>query len=225
MYSHIDRRFDEELLSLKQEILKMGDLVETMVCDAMKALVECDLGSLSLIADNEAIVNRMQIEVDEICLRLIALHQPTAIDLRFLMGVSKINNELERVGDHSINISERVSEIVRNRQLKPYIDLPLMAGITREMFKDSLRAFIDLDVEKAKAILLKDDQVDDLRHKIIRECIEIMGADPSTVQISVNLIMLVNNLEKIADHATNIAEIVIFVAQGKDIRHHAEKIE
>jgi phosphate transport system protein len=225
MIGHFDRHFDEELSSLKQKILDMGDIVEAMVCDAMRALVESDPQCLGTIPENESIVNRMQMEIDEICLKLIALHQPTAIDLRFLMGVTKINNELERVGDHSINVSQRVREILQKKQLKPYIDLPAMANITREMFKESLRAFVDLDVEKAKSILLKDDQVDNLRYKIINECIDYMTRDSSTVQISVSIIMLVNNIEKIADHATNIAEIVIFVAQGKDIRHHIEKID
>jgi phosphate transport system protein len=217
----MERHFDEELTALKNQILEMGAITERMVSDVLKALIERDRSILESIEENENKVNRMQMEIDEYCLKLVALHQPTANDLRLLMGVSKINTELERVGDHAINISKLVTEIIAHEQLKPFIDLPKMVDIARGMFKESLRAFIQLDVDKAKSILLRDDQVDELRDKIVDELIQFMCGDSSTVQVALRIILLANNLEKIADHATNIAEVVIFVAQGKDIRHHA----
>ncbi len=222
MLNHIDRHFDEELIELKKKLLEMGDLVEMMVMNALKALVERDVEKLATITESERKVNTLQIEIDEKCLKLIALHQPAAIDLRLILGVSKINNELERVGDHSINISQYVSKIVMLKPLKPYKDLPVMADTTRDMFRESLRAFVELDVESARKVLLKDDEVDTLRYKIMDECIGIIKKDASTTDVAILIIMLVSSLEKIADHATNIAESVIFVAQGKDVRHHCE---
>ncbi|OHD64282.1 MAG: phosphate transport system regulatory protein PhoU [Spirochaetes bacterium RBG_13_51_14] len=220
----MERHFDEELTALKNQILEMGAITERMVSDVLKALMERDGSILKSIEENENTVNRMQMEIDECCLKLIALHQPTANDLRLLMGVSKINAELERVGDHALNISKLVTAIIEHEQLKPFIDLPKMVEIARGMFKESLRAFVELDVDKATSILLRDDQVDELRNKIVDELIQFMCGDSSTVQVALRIILLANNLEKIADHATNIAEVVIFVAQGKDIRHHAEPL-
>jgi phosphate transport system protein len=165
-------------------------------------------------------VNRHQVDIDEFCLKLLALHQPTASDLRFLLGIIKINAELERVGDHAVNICTGVSTVLEQAQLKPYIDIPKMVDIVSSMFKDSLHAFVNLDVDKARLILLRDDQVDQLRYTIIQELTDLMTQDPEKVGIAVQLILITNHFEKIADHATNIAEVVIFVAQGKDVRHH-----
>jgi phosphate transport system protein len=221
----MDRHFDEELSSLKQRILQMGDLAEEMVSAALNALINRDPDLRPAIAEKEKLVNQMQIEIDENCLKLIALHQPTAIDLRFLLGVAKINAEFERVGDHAINVSRHVAKIFEAKPLKPFVDLPKMLETALGMFKESIRAFVDLDIEKAKAILLRDDMVDNLRDKIVNELIEFMSKDSSSVPIALHIIMLANNIEKIADHATNIAEIIIFVAQGKDIRHHSAPLD
>lgn len=213
------RHFDEELSELKKNILEMGDLVQSMVSDVVKALTERDTKLLSMIKERENTVNRMQIDIDEYILRLVALRQPTAIDLRLLMGVQKINSELERVGDHAVNISDHIATILKYPPLKPYIDLPKMVDAACAMFRESLRTFVDLDTAGAASILKRDDEVDDLRDKIVDELVDLMTADPTLIRISLHLILLANNLEKIADHATNIAEIVVFVAQGKDIRH------
>jgi phosphate transport system protein len=164
----------------------------------------------------------LQVDIDEYCLKLTALHQPAASDLRFLLGIIKINSELERVGDHAENISKSILRVLKNKQLKPFDDMPKMVDIVNNMFKESLHAFVNLDVEKAKYILLRDDQVDNLRDKIRRELIELMKKDSTTIEDAISLILIANNFEKIADHATNIAEVVIFVAQGKDVRHHFE---
>jgi phosphate transport system protein len=218
----MDRHFFEELDSLKKELLNMGSLVEEMVGIAVKALVEHDADLLETISQNEARVNRLQVDIDEYCLKLIALHQPTASDLRFLLGISKINAELERVGDHAANICKGISVILGKDQIKPFIDMPQMVDIVGSMFRESLHAFVNLDVDKARTILLRDDQVDQLRYKIIQELVDLMKKDPGTVETAVCLILTANSFEKIADHATNIAEVVIFVAQGKDVRHHFE---
>ncbi len=216
----MDRHFFDELDSVKGMLLNMGSLTEEMVNIAVRALVEHDVKLLDKIPENEAQVNRHQVDIDEYCLKLIALHQPTASDLRFLLGITKINAELERVGDHAVNICKGVSNVLEQAQLKPYIDIPKMVDIVSRMFEDSLHAFVNLDVDKARLILLCDDQVDQLRYSIIQELIELMAGDPSKVGIAVQLILITNHFEKIADHATNIAEVVIFVAQGKDVRHH-----
>ncbi len=216
----MDRHFFDELNSVKDMLLSMGSLTEEMVNIAVRALVEHDIKLLDKIPENEARVNRYHVDIDEYCLKLIALHQPTASDLRFLLGITKINAELERVGDHAVNICRGVSTVLEQAQLKPYIDIPQMVDIVSRMFEDSLHAFVNLDADKARFILLCDDQVDQLRYKIIQELTEIMSQDPSKVGISVQLILIANHFEKIADHATNIAEVVIFVAQGKDVRHH-----
>jgi len=190
-----------------------------MVGDVIKALVERNTALLQSIREKENTVNRMQIDIDEYCLKLVALRQPAAIDLRFLMGVLKINTELERVGDHAVNIGNLISRILEYPPLKPYVDLPRMVDIACAMFRESLRTFVDLDADRARTILKRDDEVDDLRDKIVEELAGFMCGNPSIVKIALQLILLANNLEKIADHATNIAEIVVFVAQGKDIRH------
>jgi len=216
----MDRHFFDELNSLKEQLLNMGSLAEEMVTIAVRALVEHDVKLLDKICDNEDRVNRYQVDIDENCLKLIALHQPTASDLRFLLGIIKINAELERVGDHAVNICNGVSLVLEQAQLKPYVDIPKMVEIVSSMFEDSLHAFVNLDADKARLILLRDDQVDQLRYKIIQELIDLMTRDPSKVGIAVQLILIANHFEKIADHATNIAEVVIFVAQGKDVRHH-----
>ena len=216
----MDRHFFDELNSLKDLLLSMGSVAEEMVTIAVQALVEHDVKLLDKIPDNESRVNRYQVDIDEYCLKLIALHQPTASDLRFLLGITKINAELERVGDHAVNICKGVSTVLEQAQLKPYVDIPRMVDIVSNMFEESLHAFVNLDVDKARLILLRDDQVDQLRYKIIQELIDLMTNDPSKVGIAVQLILIVNHFEKIADHATNIAESVIFVAQGKDVRHH-----
>ena len=213
------RKLDTEMNSIKELLLSMGQLAEEMVANVINALITGDENILKEIPDIENRVNRLQVDIDECCLRIMALYQPTASDLRFLLGVAKINAELERIGDHAVNISSSVLNIIKNPPIKPYIDLPKMTDIASSMFRDSLNSFIESDVDMAKSILLRDDKVDQLRYKIIDELKAIMTRDSSTIDTALNLIMTANNLEKIADHATNIAEVVIFVEQGKDIRH------
>ncbi len=216
----MNRKLDTELNSLKELLLEMCGLVQGMVSNCINALISGDEDLLATIDENEKKVNRLQVDIDEFCLKIMALYQPTASDLRFLLGAVKINAELERIGDHAVNISSRVAKIIKNPPIKPYIDLPKMTDTAGLMFRESIAAFIESDVDKAKLTLLRDDEVDRLKYLIINELREIMKKNPSTVDTALELITIANNLEKIADHATNIAEAVIFVAQGKDVRHH-----
>jgi len=220
----MERHFDTELTQLKQQLLKMGGLAETMVDDAVKSLVERDASQLDQIYEREKEVNALQVSIDETCLKLTALYQPTAGDLRFLMGASKINTELERLGDQAINICDVVKKLLQEPQLKPLIDIPKMVSIATDMVRDSLNAFVERNVDKAKAVLMQDDQLDDLKDKIVDELTDYMSKDSGSVSRAVQLICVARNLERIGDHATNIAEDVIFVVQGKDIRHHAQDL-
>jgi len=216
----MERHFFEELNLLRSRLLTMGSITETMVNSAIKALIENDATVLNTLKEDEGKVNRFEVDIDEHCLKLIALHQPAASDLRFLLGIIKINSELERIGDHAENISKNVRKVLEYGKVKPFVDLPKMVEIASAMFRESLNAFVNLDVDKAKSILYRDDVVDELRYKIVTELKQLMTNEPALVNPAVNLILIANNFEKIADHATNIAEVVIFVAQGKDIRHH-----
>ena len=219
----MERHFDTELIQLKQQLLKMGALAEAMIESAVKSLVERDSSKLEQIFRQEQEVNSLQLAVDEDCLRLMALYQPTAGDLRFLLGVTKINAELERLGDQAVNIGEIVERLLKEPQLKPLIDIPKMAGIASSMVRDSLNAFVDRDIAKAQAVLLLDDQLDDLRNRVVEELIDFMTRESGSVSRAVQLISVARILERIGDHATNIAEAVIFVVQGRDIRHHSQQ--
>jgi phosphate transport system protein len=218
----MDRHFFEELNSLKSKLLEMGSIAEEMLNITVKALKDNNTGLFETIDQDEFKLNRLQVEIDEYGMKLIALHQPTAVDLRFLLGVIKINSELERIGDHTTNIRETIARIIKNKQPGPPIDMTVMADLVCNMFKESLHAFVNMDTDKAKTILFRDDQVDQLRFKAINDLVESMTKDPAKAGTAVSLLLIANNLEKIADHATNIAEDVIFVAQGKDVRHHFE---
>jgi len=220
----MERHFDTELDQLKQQLLKMGALAEAMIDSAVTALVERNTGQLDQIYEQEKEVNSLQVSIDEDCLRLIALYQPAAGDLRFLLGASKINTELERLGDQAINICEVVNKLLQEPQLKPLIDIPKMVAIATDMVRDSLNAFVERNVDKAKAVLMQDDQLDDLKDKIVAELTEFMTKDSGSISRAIQLILVARSLERIGDHATNIAEDVIFVVQGRDIRHNIQDL-
>ncbi|MBU1356651.1 MAG: phosphate signaling complex protein PhoU [Candidatus Edwardsbacteria bacterium] len=220
----MERHFDTELDQLKQQLLKMGALAEAMIDSAVTALVERNTGQLDQIYEQEKEVNSLQVSIDEDCLRLTALYQPAAGDLRFLLGASKINTELERLGDQAINICEMVNKLLQEPQLKPLIDIPKMVAIATDMVRDSLNAFVERDVSKAKAVLMQDDQLDDLKDKIVAELTEFMTKDSGSISRAIQLILVTRSLERIGDHATNIAEDVIFVVQGRDIRHNIQDL-
>lgn len=219
----MERHFDEELTSLKHQILKMGGLAETMIREAVKALVKHDQELLQPIYEQENQVNHLQVEIDETCVRLIALHQPMAGDLRLLLGVSRINNELERLGDHAINIAGTVFRLLQEPQLKPFETIPEMVEIASGMVKDSLHAFVHLDAVAARDVLSRDRALNALKDKVTADLMDYMRRDPSTISRALNLVIVARNLERMGDHAKNIAEDVVFVAEGKDIRHPFEK--
>ena len=213
------KRYSEELNHLKETVLRMGGLVEKMTHQAVQALVERKREKFSEVTEMEKQVNRLHMDIDEIALGMIALRQPTATDLRFITAAMKINTDLERIGDQAINIVEQAEKLVSVPPVKPLIDIPRMAEIAEEMLKAALDAFVQGDVELAYRTIERDDAVDQLKDQVFRELLTFMMADASTIARSMDLILVSRHLERIADHATNICEDVIFMVKGKDVRH------
>ncbi len=216
---HTDKHYEKELRNLKEIILKMGGLTEEMITTALKVLTERNSRLMEDLALKEGEVNILEMQIDEKCLEMLALRQPAASDLRFISIGLKISKDLERIGDLAMNIAEQSIELNKEPQLKPYIDLPLMAGKTQKMLKDALDSFVEKDPARAQTVCEIDDEVDDLNQKIVTDLIAIMQKSSDAISRSTRLIACTKNLERIADHATNIAEQVIFMVQGRDIRH------
>jgi len=214
--------FQQELNELKSELLRMAGLAERAISNAVEALVKRDTPLAKKTIQGDAQINEMEINIDERCLNLLALHQPMAADLRFITSAMRINTELERIGDQAVNIAERVIFLNQEAQLKPYIDIPRMAEITQSMVKDVLDAFVNGDAKLARSVCERDDQVDALNDQVFRELLTYMMSDPKTITRAVHLIIVSRCLERIADHATNIAEGVIFMVQALVIKHHAD---
>jgi phosphate transport system protein len=222
----METHFQQELNKLKEQLLKMAGLAERAISNAIEALVKRDTPLAEKTITEDEKINEMEIRVDDLCLKLLALHQPLAADLRFITSAMRINTELERIGDLSVNIAERAISLDQEPQLKPYIDLPRMAEITQSMVKDVLDAFVNGDARLARSVCERDDQVDALNDQVFRELLTYMMSDPKTITRAVHLIIVSRCLERIADHATNIAEGVIFMVQALVIKHHADtKIE
>jgi phosphate transport system protein len=215
----MQRHFHEELETLKQTLLAMGGLVEDQIRRVLRALVERDGDLAQEVIDRDREVNAYDVEVDEKCVELLALHQPTAGDLRFITTAMKIVTDLERIGDQAVNIGQRVLELNREPQLKPYIDLPRMAERAQRMVKESLDAFVARDTELARQVCGEDDAVDALKEQVFRELLTFMMEDPKTIPRAIRLILISRFLERVADHATNIAEMVIYMVESKMVRH------
>ena len=215
----MQRHIDQELADLKSQILRMGALVESQIEGSIKALVDRDADLASRIIERDTLVNTMDVEIDENCMRLLALQAPAARDLRFVTTAMKISTELERMSDISENISERVIELNEEPQLKPYIDIPRMANWTMMMVRESLDAFVRSDAALARKVCADDDFVDNLTHQLFRELLSFMIENPVTITRAIRLTFIGKSLERIADHATNIAELVIYMVEGKIIRH------
>jgi len=213
------KHYSEELNQLKETVLRMGGLAEKMTHRAVQALVERKRELFPEVREMEQQVNQLHITIDEIALGMIALRQPTATDLRFITAAMKINTDLERIGDQAINIVEHSESLLSVPPVKPLIDIPRMAEIAKEMLKASLDAFVQGNDELAYQTILQDDTVDQLKDQVFRELLTFMMADTSTIARSMDLILVSRHLERIADHATNICEDVIFMVKGKDIRH------
>jgi phosphate transport system protein len=213
------RQFDEELNALKERILRMGALVETQVANAIKALVErnTDLARNVIATDHQ--VNAYDVELDEECIRLLALRQPTASDLRFITTAMKISTDLERMSDLAEDICERALELAEEPQLKPYIDIPRMAEHARMMVKEALDAFVNRNADLARKVCREDDFVDELTGQVFRELLSYMMEDPQTIRRAIRITFVAKYIERIADHATNVAEMVVYLVEGKIIRH------
>jgi len=211
--------FHAELVLLKGELLSMASLVEQAMHGSIQALVERDEELAQKVISSDDAINMAEIKIDDFCLKLLALHQPTAIDLRFITSALKIDNDLERMGDQAVNIAERALELIKEPLLKPLIDIPRMAELAQKMVKDSLDAFVHKDPDLAREVCRRDDQVDALNDQVFRELLTYMMQDPRTITRAVHLLLVGRHLERIADHATNIAEDVIYMVQGKIIKH------
>ena len=216
---HTDRRYEEELNALHHHILEMGGLVEKQIANAVSALVQRDSALARETIERDHVVNRMDVEIDDLCIRLLALHQPAARDLRLITTALKITTDLERIGDMAENLCERVLELNEEPQLKPFIDIPRMAEIAQRMLRESLDAFVREDTELALKVCAEDDAIDDLNNQLFRELLSYMAEKPQTVTRATRLLFVSKYLERIADHATNIAEMVIFMVKGTSIRH------
>jgi phosphate transport system protein len=213
------KHYGEQLAGVREMVLRMGGLAEQMTRRVIQALVQRDAGLLAEVRAMESQVNQLHVEIDEACLELIALRQPAAADLRFIAAAMKIIVDMERIGDQAINITERAESLLAVPPLKPLIDIPRMADIAQEMLKASLDAYVNGDDELALETIRKDDEVDQLKDQVFRELLTFMMSDPTTIPRAMDLILVSRHIERIADHATNICEDVIFMVKGKDIRH------
>jgi phosphate transport system protein len=215
------RHFAEELDELKQRLLFMGGLAEERVRLAMRALVERDQSLVAEIIGGDQTINVMQLEIDDRCFKLLALYQPMAIDLRAIVAAVKINSDLERVGDLAVNIAEAADRYVSHPPVKALIDLPRMGALAQLMLRQALDAFVSQDIRAAQEVLKQDDVLDALKNQIFRELLTYMLGDTRTIEPGIDLILISRHLERIGDHATNIAEDVIFIVEARDVRHHA----
>ena len=217
--------FQKELQELKQNLLKMAALVEEAISTAVQSLVKRDSDLANKTFEGENQINRMEIDIEDTCLKLLALMHPMAADLRFITSAMKIITDLERMGDQAVNIAERAISLNQEPQLKPYIDIPKIAEIAQSMVKDVLDAFVNSDSKLARSVCERDDMVDGLNDQVFRELLTFMMSDPQTITRAVHLMIVCRCLERIADHATNLAEDVIFLVDGRVIKHHADAKE
>ena len=215
----MERHFERDLEELKERLLWMGSLAERAVHQSVHSVLDADEKLAQIVLKEENAINELQIEIDDRVVQLLALQQLMATDLRFVLAIARINNDLERMGDQAVNIAHSATRIVRHPRVKPYVDLPRMSEVAEEMVRDALNAVVRRDVDLAQKVLAMDDQVDHFRDQIFRELLTYMMGDSSVVFPAFELILVAKNLERIGDHATNIAEDVIYIVQGQDVRH------
>jgi phosphate transport system protein len=209
----------EELTHLNEMLIKMAALVEAAIKSAVESLVERESGLAKQVIKEDHTINAYDVDIDEECIRLLALKQPMGKDLRLITTAMKITTDLERIGDNAVNIAERAVELNQEPQLKPYIDIPRMSRIVQGMVRDTIDAFVNEDVPLAKDVIIRDDSVDELNESVWKELMFIMTQDPTTVSRAVKITYISKYLERIGDHATNIAETVVYMVEGKIIRH------
>jgi phosphate transport system protein len=217
------RHFDVELDQLRQKLVMMATKVEILINHSIEAIRKRDAGAAEAALAMDKEIDLMEIEIEEAAISLIARYQPAAGDLRFLIGAIKINNDLERIGDHGVNIAESAALLAARPDVKVLADIPWMAGLAVSMLKDSLDSFISGDPEKAREVCIRDDQVDDLKDQILRIVLTFMLEKPDFISSGMTLILVARNLERIADLATDISEEAIYIHQGKVIKHGADQ--
>jgi phosphate transport system protein len=216
---HHIRHFQEELEQLKTRLLEMGGLAEDRVRTAVRSVVERDVALMERVLTGDGDINQLHIEIDDRCFKLLALHQPMAVDLRSIVAAVKINTDLERVGDLAVNIAEAARRYFQHPAVKELIDIPRMADIAQDMLRDALDAYVRRDTALAQTVLDRDDDLDELKTAVFRELLTHMLQDANTIEPSLDLILISRHLERIGDHATNVAEDVIFMVSAKDVRH------
>ena len=221
MSERVVRHFQEELGQLQARLLAMGGLAEDRVRASIEGLVSRDRTTIDGVLENDAPINQLHVEIDNRCFTLLALHQPMAVDLRAIVSAVKINTDLERVGDLAVNIAEAATRYLKHPPVKELIDIPRMARIAQTMLRDALDAFVRRDIQLAQAVLDQDDELDGLKTQVFRELLTYMLQDPHTIEPALDLILVSRHLERIGDHATNVAEDVIFMVSARDVRHHA----
>ena len=217
----VTRHFQEELQQVQERLLSMGGLGEERVREAVRSLTDRDAVLVERVLTGDEPINELHIEIDDRCFKLLALHQPMAADLRAIVAGVKINTDLERVGDLAVNIAEATKRYLQHPPVKPLIDIPRMAEIAQSMLRDALDAFVRRDTRMAEAVIAQDDALDALKTQIFRELLTYMLAEPETIEPALDLILVSRHLERIGDHATNVAEDVIFMVSARDVRHHA----
>jgi len=217
---HTDAHFEEELSNLRERLLRMGGLVEEAIGKSLRALIDRNSDLAIEVIGGDSAVDQIELEIDKICLQILALRQPTAGDLRFIATALKIVTDMERIGDEAVNICERARELNEEPPLKPYVDLPRMGRIAQNMIKDALDAFVSGGLNLARDVLQRDNEVDHLNEQLFRELLTFMLEDSHTITRCIRLSYISKHLERIADHAVNIAQMVIFLYEGEDIRHH-----
>ncbi len=223
MTDHISKHFDEQLSVLKQHILRMATMVEEAISQSIRALVQRDTSLAERVISNDPHVDKLEIEIDNASLELLALRQPVARDLRFITTSFKIVKDLERVGDLAVDIAERAVEVSGRPEMKLLPEYPMIADAAQKMLKDAVDAFVNQDVELAQKVLYADDYVDMLNEKLFRDLLSCMSKNPADISYASHLMFVAKYLERVGDHSSNIAEMVVFMVEGRDIRH-LEKI-
>lgn len=219
----MQRRFDDQIATLNEQLLLMSGRAEAIIRKAVESLLRRDPGLAAEVFADDKVIDRMEIDIEEACIQLLALQQPLASDLRLITSALKISNDLERVGDHAVNIAGCANELVGKTPVKPVADLPTLAEKSSAMLRDALDAFVRRDAEAARALVKRDDEVDDLNRQMFAELMRRMIADPQQVERSMTFVLVGRNLERIADLATNIAEEVVFIAEARIIKHHTDE--
>ncbi|MFQ5605671.1 MAG: phosphate signaling complex protein PhoU [bacterium] len=220
----MERHFVVEIQEIKENLIKMGGKVETAIDSAVRALKNRDAELAREVIENDTEINELEIRVEQKCRLLLAKHQPVAMDLRFIMASIKINNDLERMGDHAVNVAQKAEILSQAQPVKPLIDIPYMASLAQNMVRDSLDSFVEGDVVKAKKVCENDDMVDGLEDQINRELLTYMMEDARNISQALSLSMVAKNLERIADLSTNICEEVIYMVEARTIKHHFEDV-